>query len=121
MPNIGIHGYDEKRAEELKKLIIRCMMEIDLGGEAIWEIFPTQTGTCDGDEKPAPYLRIFSSDPSHIPLILAGFERYGVHEDTEVLPDMFFDETFKKEISNGGWAVKFDEEDLEKLPDFLRG
>jgi hypothetical protein len=106
MPNIGIHGYDKKTADELAQSIVECMQKIGLGKEAIGEIFPSTTFSCDGKLKPAPYLRIFSSEFSHIPIILDGFQKNGIHEDVEVISDkkMFFE---KGEIASGEWKKQF--------------
>ena len=111
MPNIGIHGYSIEKGIRLKNTIVKCMQDVGFGGEAIWEIFPTKTGICDGSKKPSQYLRIFSSNPDHIPIILEGFRKYGIYEDVEVLLGLFFDKVNKREISSRELKNQFTHDD----------
>lgn len=102
--NIGIHGYPYVRALELVVRISKCVQALELDLNAIKEIFHSSVTSCDWKNTPGAYLRIFSSKAENIPIILAGFQKYGIYENVEVLPDMFFD---KKEISSGAWERQY--------------
>ena len=110
MPNIGIHGFeDNKKVGRLCKLIDLCMQAIGFGNDAIKEVFFSATLSCDGANTFKPYLRILTSEPEHIQVILAGFQEYRIHEDVEVIPNMFFE---ANEIASGAWRKKFDDKKL---------
>lgn len=103
MLNIGIHGFGNAKLTPLCKKINLCIQAIGLEKSAVKEVFRSSVFSCDGEEKHMPYLRIFSSEPEYILRILAGFQQYGIHEDVEVFPDMFFEAS---EIASGTWSAK---------------
>lgn len=109
MLNIGIHGFDDRNILRLLELIDWCMQAVGLGGKAVKETFFSKVSYCDGENTFKPYLRIFTSESEHIPVILAGFQEYKIHEDVVIIPDMFFTAS---EIASGAWKENLDAKKL---------
>jgi hypothetical protein len=106
MPNIGIHGYEYDECKSMEQRIGICLQKIGLGDDAITEMFRSVTKSCDGKNKPMPYLEIFSSEIDNVRNILVGFEELGIHEDIQIISEkiMFFS---KDEIASRKWREKF--------------
>lgn len=107
MLDIEIQGFGHHTVK-VKKRIDECMYAVGLKDEAMTTKHYSDTGSCDGKCTPRPYLRIFSSEIKHIPIVLKGFQDHGIHEEVEVISDkvMFFK---KEEIASGAWKKKFEE------------
>lgn len=118
MPNnqICLYGFDKAEGEgvgeKFRKKILAIMQSLECGGDAITDVyvFDSETSSCDGRNTPMPYVRIklFSSEPEHVPAILAGFQLHGAHVDVEEVghKNRFFS---KEEVASGEWRKKFAE------------
>ncbi len=106
MPNIELRGYGEKRAKNLKVEIDYCMRMYGIEKEAITDIVPSRVESCDRNQKPMPYFRLFSSDDNYVPIILKGFQKFGPRQDVEVIASkvMFFT---ARQIKSGAWRKIF--------------
>ncbi len=91
MPNVEIHGYPKGSYApyQLKPDIKDVLRKIGLGDEAVVTVASTETEGCN-DYKPAPFLRIISSDPQEPDRIVQALEEAGIDMDIEVLPPIRF-------------------------------
>lgn len=105
MTKVEFHGYEKVKVKKLRDLIVICMKTLGLGDDAIWEIFPTTTGICDGSDKPSPYLSISGVETSKFYEIIEELKRMGVCEDIWLPTEQLF---FNKiDILSGEWEVKY--------------
>ena len=119
MPNIMFFGYTDELGTARGEMILEpsktfkalsmsidiAMKDIKLQDEAVKTWVSSLVTTCDSKNKKMPFLRIFSSEIGHIPLIFAAFQKHKIEEDIEVLNPSFFIEG--KDVVSGAWIKKW--------------
>jgi hypothetical protein len=87
---IQVRGYDPKRSVKLRKSIIKFMKNTKLGSAIACEIVQSETLSCDGKNKPEPYLKIITAKRKYATTNIDGFKKNKIHEMVMISLDNLF-------------------------------
>jgi hypothetical protein len=93
VPNIMIYGFPgELQCARTRSLICDAVQELDLDHEAVITVIPSVVSNCDGSDRRAEYIHVFSTKPEQIKSIIAALKKRNLGLDTET-PTAFYDAT----------------------------